>query len=278
MKLLKKELKAEKENLNKNSYHGGLKLKGYLINLEGIDGSGKNTCFEIIKKLFENKNIEVKRYHYPDENSIWGKTILMYLDGKINLSTEEQFFAYFVDMLKDQKEIETDLNFGKIVVLDRYVPSTIAFQCAKGFDCNAAVNIINNMNIIIPDITIFLDVDPEISIKRKKLQKKMLDKHESDLALQRSVRNQYRNLYKSNMFSKKWVLINSNKDIEEIQVEIANVIEMLQKDELATFLNKDCKPKKCFKSYIESCEPAYCTFRLVDECKEYKSPLNTKLP
>lgn len=217
----------------------GLKLKGYLINLEGIDGSGKNTCFEIIKKLFENKNLEVKRYHYPDENSIWGKTILMYLNGKINLSIEEQFFVYFVDMLKDQKAIETDLNFGRIVVLDRYVPSTIAFQCAKGFNCYAAVNIINNMNIIIPDITIFLDVDPEISLKRKKIQKKILDKHESDLALQRKVRDQYYDLYKSNMFSKKWVLINSNKEIDDIQVEITNIMELLPKDRATTYIKKN---------------------------------------
>lgn len=245
-------------------------MKGRLINLEGIDGSGKNTCFEIIKQWFEKKKFEVKRYHYPDENSIWGKTIEMYLDGKINLSTNEQFFAYFVDMLKDQKAIKIDLSYGRIVVLDRYVPSTIAFQCAKGFDNQAAINIINNMNIIIPDLTIFLDVDPEASIRRKKLQKNILDKHESDLELQKCVRSQYYKLYNSNMFSKKWVLIDSNKKIDEVQKEIINIIEWVLKDDNATHLTKSLKPKNCFKSYLEACEPAYCTFRLINECKEYK--------
>lgn len=245
-------------------------MKGWLINLEGIDGSGKNTCFEIIKQWFERKNLEVKRYHYPDENSIWGKTIEMYLAGNISLSTEEQFFAYFVDMLKDQKRIELDLSYNRIVVLDRYVPSTIAFQCAKGFDYQTAINVINNMNILIPNLTIFLDVDPEISIRRKKIQKNILDKHESDLELQKNVRSQYYKLYNSNMFSKKWVLIDSNKKIDEVKKEIINIMELLLKDDNATHLHKSLKPKKCFKPYLEACEPAYCTFRLINECKEYK--------
>jgi dTMP kinase len=244
-------------------------MSGLLINLEGIDGSGKNTCYTFIKEYFEKKNFEVKNYHYPDENSVWGKAILMFLEGKSVLSTEEQFFAYFVDMVKDQKNIENDLKQGKIVVLDRYVPSTLAFQCAKGFDLAAGLKIISSMNILIPNLTILLDIDPIISQKRKKMQK-MLDKHEEDLKLQMKVRDQYNSLLKLNVFSNKWVLIDSNKEVNNLKKEIINNMDSLikQKDNVSTMQNK--KPDGCYKDYLTTCEPAFCIFRLSGECKEYK--------
>lgn len=246
-------------------------MQGCLINLEGIDGSGKNTCYNLIKQHFERKKFEVKKYHYPDENSIWGEAILKFLEGKLDLSIEEQFFAYFVDMLKDQKKIEIDLNCNRIVVLDRYVPSTLAFQCAKGFDFNTGIKIIKSMNILIPNLTILLDLDPEISLKRKKLQKKLVDKHERDLILQKKVREQYHHLFKSNIFSKKWVLINSDKKIDVLEKEIINTIGLLIKEKGDLNIKKSLKPEKCYKDYLEVCEPAYCTFRLIGECQEYKS-------
>lgn len=246
-------------------------MQGYLINLEGIDGSGKNTCYEIINQYLIGKNFEVKKYHYPDENSVWGKSILKFLEGQLNLTIEEQFFAYFVDMLKDQKAIETDLNNDKIVILDRYVPSTLAFQCAKGFDFHKGSNIINIMNIFIPNLTILLDLDPEIALERKRLQKNELDRHEEDLILQKKVREQYHQLYKSNVFSKKWVLLDSDKEIDILRKEIINIMELYIIDRKAKYINRSLKPEKCFKDYLEECEPAHCTFRLVGECKEYKS-------
>lgn len=246
-------------------------MTGLLINLEGIDGSGKNTCYSFIKKYFEERNFEIKKYHYPDENSIWGKAILMFLEGKCNISTEEQFFAYFVDMVKDQKNIENDLNHGRIVVLDRYVPSTLAFQCAKGFNFDIGVRIISSMDILIPNLTILLDIDPEISLKRKKLQKQSIDKHEEDLTLQKNVRVQYHRLFKSNVFSEKWVLIDSNKEIDKLEKEIITEITLLNEENGNLYLEKNVKPKGCYKDYLKECEPAYCTFRLIGECKEYQS-------
>ena len=242
-----------------------------LINLEGIDGSGKNTCYQFIKNYFEERNFEVRKYHYPDENSIWGKAILMFLEGKCNLSTEEQFFAYFVDMVKDQKRIQNDLNNGVIVVLDRYVPSTLAFQCAKGFDFNTGVKIIDSMNVLIPNLTVLLDIDPEVSFKRKKLQKQLVDKHEEDLTLQKKVKDQYYHLFKSKVFSEKWVLIDSNKEFDILEKEIITQIELLTKERGILDLKQNIKPTGCYKDYLQECEPAYCTFRLIGECKEYKS-------
>ena len=139
-------------------------------------------------------------------------------------------------MLKDQKSIEIDLNSDKIVILDRYVPSTLAFQCAKGFDFHKGSSIINVMNIFIPNLTILLDLDPEIAQQRKRLQKNELDRHEVDLILQKKVREQYHKLYKSNIFSQKWILLDSNKEMGLFRKEIINILELLIKEKESKYI------------------------------------------
>ena len=204
--------------------------KGYFISVEGIDGAGKRTLTSFIKSFLESKEFNVIQLEYPDYSSIWGKIIEDYLHNKIEISIDEQFFLYFIDILKDQDKLIKLLNRNTCIISDRYFSSTLAFQCAKNFNYQKALSIIKITDIIIPDLTIFIKISPEIALKRKMIQKGFIDRHEKDIELLTNVDQFYEKLMEEGVLSKKWVKIDGNQDkklIENIIKEI--IIENLLK-------------------------------------------------
>lgn len=199
--------------------------KGFLIDVEGIDGAGKRTLCSLIKKFLESQKHEVVQFEYPDYSSNWGKIIENYLHNKIELNIDEQFFAYFIDILKDQDKIRKLLENGIIVITDRYFPSTIAFQCAKGFSYQKALSIIEMMDVIKPDLTLFIQIPPQLALKRKFKQKKSLDRHEKDVKLLENVDKMYEKMLNKEILSKRWIKIDGNQDLKQIDENIQNILK-----------------------------------------------------
>ena len=204
---------------------------GLFIVFEGIDGAGKRTLSKFTKSILESKNLKAALFEYPDYNSIWGKIINRYLYNEIELNIEEEFFVYFIDILKDQAEIAKLLKEGIFIISDRYFSSTVAFQCAKGFDYQKARSTINIMDVILPDLTIFLQIPPALAVERKYKEKEHLDRHEKDVNLLKNVNLVYDKILKENMVSKKWIKIDGSKDLEsmknDIEIIISKLLEMM---------------------------------------------------
>ena len=198
--------------------------KGYFISVEGIDGAGKRTLTSFIKSFLESKEFNVIQLEYPDYSSIWGKIIDDYLHNKIEISIDEQFFLYFIDILKDQDKLIKLLNRNTCIISDRYFSSTLAFQCAKNFNYQKALSIIKITDIIIPDLTIFIKISPEIALKRKMIQKGFIDRHEKDIELLTNVDHFYEKLMEEGVLSKKWVKIDGNQDKKLIENIIKEII------------------------------------------------------
>ena len=198
---------------------------GFLIATEGIDGAGKRTLCSYMKKFLELQEYEVTQFEYPDYSSIWGKIIEEYLHHKIELSINEQFFTYFIDILKDQDKIRDWLKKGNIVIMDRYFSSTLAFQCAKGFDFQSALSIIRTMHVIEPDLTLFIQIPPPLALQRKFNQKRSLDRHEKDLELLEKVDNIYEEMLNEKILSKKWIKIDGDRDINRIEEDIKHILD-----------------------------------------------------
>ncbi len=198
--------------------------KGFLIAIEGIDGAGKRTLCSFMKKYMESQEYEVIQFEYPDYSSIWGKIIEEYLHHKIELSINEQFFTYFIDILKDQDKISDLLRKGNIVIMDRYFSSTLAFQCAKGFDFQSALSIIRTMHVIEPDLTLFIQIPPGLALERKFNQKKSLDRHEKDRKLLEEVDNIYEKMHSEEILSKKWIKIDGDRDLNKIEEDIRHIL------------------------------------------------------
>lgn len=198
--------------------------KGILIVVEGIDGAGKRTLCTFIREFLESKNIEVVQFEYPDYSSIWGKIIENYLSNKIELNINEEFFLYFIDILKDQIKIQKLLDSGTTIILDRYFTSTIAYQCAKGFSYQKALSVVNVMEIIVPDLTLFIQISSTSALKRKLDQKKYLDRHEENAKLLENVNDMYEKMLNENILSKRWIKIDGNQDLGKIKINIKNEI------------------------------------------------------
>lgn len=202
-------------------------MKGKLICLEGIDGSGKETQLGLILKFMKGRKVSV--YKYPDEKSPFGRIIDAFLKKEIELDALSQFFLYMLDIAKDQKEIERKLGDGETVLLDRYVFSTIAYQCSKGIPFEKGVEMIETMNFLKPDLVLLLDILPEVSFERKEKQKRM-DRHEEDVELLRKVRENYLKLCEEKFLAGKWVKVDADGKPSEVFDVVRGFIAELLKE------------------------------------------------
>jgi dTMP kinase len=202
-------------------------MKGMFLVFEGIDGSGKKTACEYSQEILEGKGMQVAKFQYPDYSSPWGEIIKDFLSGLKELDVSVQFLTYATDIAKDQKKIMELLENGFFVLADRYIISTVAFQCARGFDLEKAIQCVNIFEFIPPDITFYMNIYPEIGKERKKRQKGDLDRHEADTQFLEKVNSTYRILHDRKFLARKWIEIDADKKIPYVRENIRSEIEYL---------------------------------------------------
>lgn len=184
-----------------------------LIVLEGLDGAGKSTQINLLQKYFESSGSIVKYLHFPRFDSpVFGDLIARFLRG--DLGSIDQVHPYLIALLfaGDRREaadmIREWLKEGYCVILDRYLYSNIAFQCAKMNDLEEAERLRDwifdteyiKFAIPKPDLNLFLDVPLNFVHKklnenrkggdREYLQGKQ-DIHEASIEFQSKVRDRY---------------------------------------------------------------------------------------
>ncbi len=191
--------------------------KGILIVFEGIDGSGKSTQIQILKKILENKGLDVVTFQEPSQ-SPWGKKIKEKAAFSDSLSPEEEL-ALFVKDRRDnvQKNLRPALTKNKIVLLDRYYFSTMAYQGAKGIDVER-IRGLNEQFAVRPDLVFILDVDAERGLNR------IQDRKDKDLLFERhdfliEVRKIFTSFQGENIFH-----INSDNTPDKISDQIASIV------------------------------------------------------
>ncbi len=184
-----------------------------LIVIEGLDGSGKSTQIMNLRDYFAANNLLYEFIHFPrTEAPFFGELISRFLRGEYGQVNEVD--PYLVAMLyagdrKDVSDIIYEwLREGKYVLLDRYVYSNIAYQCAKiknKHEREALKNWIFNLEfkhfgIPVPAINIFLDVPFEFTASKLKSGRSGFDRkylqgnndiHEINLEFQKQVRQVY---------------------------------------------------------------------------------------
>ncbi|MFX1277012.1 MAG: dTMP kinase [Promethearchaeota archaeon] len=193
-----------------------MKQKPIFIVLDGIDGCGSTTHSKILKGFLENEGFKVHLTKEPSDNEI-GKILRMYLKNKeIPPTTDALMFAADRD-LHYHSEIKKKLDEGCIVISDRYIESSIVYQSVSSTEIS--VNWVKEINKFAgkPDITIILDIDPRISLKRKSDQN--LEKFEEISFL-----DKVRALYLSRAKEEGYEVINSDDIIELVQEKIQKFI------------------------------------------------------
>ena len=151
-----------------------MKGKGFFITFEGIDGSGKSTQIQNLAKFLEDYGFDIIITREPG-GSIGGEEIRnLLLQGGVDRWSAETEILLFTAARRDHLEriILPALQDGKIVICDRFTDSTRMYQGMRGPKLRGLVDRLTKEVINCdPDLTIIIDIDPEISLERAKSRK-----------------------------------------------------------------------------------------------------------
>lgn len=190
--------------------------KGAFICIEGLDASGKTTHAHRLVSDLKQKGFKAMYTTEPSSGEI-GKFIRTYvLQRKERVPGAVEALLFAVDRVVHlEQKVKPALQKGKIVVSDRYVYSSLAYQGAAGLDLNWIEEI--NRSAVSPDLAIYLDVSPEILIKRLKWRKKSVMEQ---LEIQRKVQQVYLKLVNDGRL----VRVDGNRSINEVARDILTLV------------------------------------------------------
>jgi dTMP kinase len=193
-----------------------------LLTLEGIDGSGKTTCWETLRAEFE------ATFTREPTDSWYGDAVRQSIADDEADSLAE-LFLYTADHAAHLAgTVRPALSRGDIVISDRYSDSRYAYQGAtladRFDDAVAFVRGVHEPWTRPPDVTIYLDVDPETGARRSGAT----DKFESVEYLT-AVRDNYERLIGAD--SERFVRVDATQSAETVQREVVDIVEELLRAE-----------------------------------------------
>ena len=198
------------------------------ITFEGPEGSGKTTIANIVIKRLEDQNLPVIYTREPGGSQI-AEQIRKILLKSNNVSMDKLTEALLFAASRRQHLVEKvipALNEGKIVICDRFIDSSLAYQ---GYARDIGIQEVLNINLfatkgMLPDLTIYFDIDSEIGLSRidqdNKREVNRLDLER--LEFHKRVRNGYLELLK--LYPDRIVRIDASKSIEEVSEEVIKII------------------------------------------------------
>jgi len=155
-------------------------VRGFFVTFEGIDGSGKTTVANLVADYLRRQGLPVLLTAEP--NTTYIKQSLMTVNER---TAWTEAFLFLADRAEHvAKVIRPALQRGEIVVCDRFIDSTIAYQ---GFGLGLPVDLLRRLNDtatggLVPNLTILLDIEPEIGLRRSQrktiFERRSLEFHE----------------------------------------------------------------------------------------------------
>jgi dTMP kinase len=138
------------------------------IVIDGIDGCGKTTQLNKIKKYYNKQGADVLCTKEPGGTDVGIELRKMLISTTYNLESESEMMLYNVDRLEHQKKIiEPALKSGKTIICDRFASSTYAYQV---YGRKLDITLFNSLNNIavstFPDKLFILDIKPETALNR----------------------------------------------------------------------------------------------------------------
>jgi len=192
-----------------------LERRGFFICVEGLDGCGKTTQAKILVRKLQRMGYNTVYTAEPSHGKIgrFIKRYYLYRGKRVSSIVEALLFA--ADRYEHvENEIIPALKDGKIVVSDRYMYSSLAYQGAVGLSLDWIRKI--NEHAVTPNLAIFIDVEPDTVIKRLKPKKSVME----NLETQRKVREVYLKFVENGELVK----VNGNKSKNEVADEIFSIV------------------------------------------------------
>ena len=174
-------------------------MSGKLIVFEGVEGCGKTTQIQLCSQWLESLNISVVLTREPGGTELGKDLRRLLLEKSPNKPVGEvtELLLYAADRAQHiEEELKPNLATGKYILCDRYTDSTIAYQ---GYGRGLNMSIINQLNQIATgglesDLTIWLDVDVEVGLSRKRGQATLDRIEQETIAFHRRVQQGYTEL------------------------------------------------------------------------------------
>jgi dTMP kinase len=185
--------------------------------IEGLDGSGKSTQLKLLREHLEQNAVPYKYLHFPRlEEGVFGKLVARFLRGEMGANDQvDPYLAALLfagDRADASSKIRQWMNDGNLVVVDRYVYSNIAFQCAKLSDLDEQEKLrdwileyeFGYNHLPRPDLNLYLNVPLEFIRKQLETARNGVDRdylkgesdiHEESLGFQKQVRKVYLSLH-----------------------------------------------------------------------------------
>jgi dTMP kinase len=193
--------------------------KGIFIVIEGLDGSGKTTQAVLLSERL-SKSRQVMLTAEPSKGKIGTFIRDCCLYEQTRLPTEAEALLFAADRIEHmENELKLAIDEGKLVICDRYVYSSLAYQGSAGLSVEWIKTI--NARALQPDFSIFIDVPPERVIQRLQRKKSVME----TLETQQKVRE----IYLKYVEKGELVRIDGDKSREVVAEELyAKVTELLK--------------------------------------------------
>jgi len=193
------------------------------IVIEGIDGAGHTTQSNLLKEYFKNHGVDFIFLKTPNKNLPIGKAYYSYLNKEYELNTEAVFLLCASDVIMNKEKILDAKKGDRVILFERYITSTLAYQAANGFNFEKGVKMIKMLGFPRADAIIYLDVPVETAMERK-MKDRCLDRHESDKNFLERVKDMYEREIKMN-FLGKWHRVDATREIYDVHASIVKTIK-----------------------------------------------------
>lgn len=210
-------------------------MRGLFITLEGPDGSGKSTMVSLVGEYLKERGIDHVITREPGGTAIGEKIRGIIIDREnINMGPETEALLFAASRAQHVHEkILPSVELGKVVVCDRFLLSSLAYQgVGRGLGIQE-VKAVNEFGLkgMTPDLILFFHVDPEVTLLRK--TKEGGDRLEEEGgAFHREVYEGYMTLLK--MYPNNVVVIDAEKSVEEVYAQTISALEKMLKSKEET--------------------------------------------
>ncbi|KAJ3744749.1 P-loop containing nucleoside triphosphate hydrolase protein [Lentinula detonsa] len=217
--------------------------RGAFVVVEGLDRSGKTTQTGILRQRIQEAGKEVICVKFPDRSTPIGKMIDAYLRSQSDLDDHVVHLLFSANRWELASTIISSLEQGKIVLCDRYAFSGIAFSVAKSLPSQSSPSTASqtpgklppislhwarapDAALPSPDLTLFLDVSPEIALTRGGYGEERYEKAE----MQKRVRSVFQEIggeVTADAGQGKWIVVDAGKEMSTVTEEMWGHVQTL---------------------------------------------------
>jgi dTMP kinase len=191
-------------------------LAGKLIAIEGIDQAGKQTVCEWLVSALRADGVTAEQTGFPDYATPVGQEITAFLRGERNYPAEARQLLYTANRWERASELRAWLDEGRAIVVDRYIASGVAYGAAQGLSMDWMLAV--ERGLPPADISILLDITPDVSLARKTTAR---DAYEARTDLLARARDAYLVLAKQ----PGWLVVDAATDRDTVRARVLAALQ-----------------------------------------------------